>query len=261
MRKLFILTFVSLCLLLTVSCTTQSPSTIEADGNTALIESLTNELARKDNQIVDLQQQVKGKDTTIAVLKEQIQELQTEVEPTPVPETPSPAPAPAPAPAPTPEPMPPIGLSRDNPVPMGQSLLTDDGIEITVLNFAKGNQAWEVILEANRFNDPPSADMQYVIIVVKVVNISSKDEPERVGTDFDLVGSSNRVFSGTERSVVLPGEGEFKSFEGFMGVELYHGGEDTGALDFYIPENESDLVLIYDKFSLFGDNKLFFEVR
>jgi len=152
-----------------------------------------------------------------------------------------------------------LGLSRDNPLPMGKSLVTLEGIEITVVNLIKGNQAWEIIHEANMFNDPPASGMQYIIITVKVKNTSSEEEPCLVSDwDFELVGSSNKVFHGTERSVVLPDEGSLSG----LWVDLYHGGQETGSLDFYVPADETNLVLIWDfAFSFTGENKRFFEVR
>ena len=152
-----------------------------------------------------------------------------------------------------------VGLSRDNPLPMGESLITPEGIEITVVNLIKGNQAWEIIHEANMFNDPPASGMQYIIITVKVKNISSEEEPESVSDwDFELIGSSNKVFHGTERSVVLPDEGSLSG----LWVDLYHGGKETGSLDFYVPADETNLVLIWDcSYNIFKENKRFFEVR
>jgi len=142
---------------------------------------------------------------------------------------------------------------------MRKSLVTPEGIEITVVDLIEGNRAWEIIHEANMFNDAPVVGMQYVIITVRVKNISSEEEPERVSAiDFELVGSSNKVFHSYERSVVLPREGSLSE----LWVELYHGGEETGSLHFYIPENETNLVLIWDfAFSFTGENKRFFEVR
>lgn len=164
-----------------------------------------------------------------------------------------------PPPTEEPPPTPSVGLSRDNPLPMGESLVTPEGIEVTVVNLIKGNQAWEIIHEANMFNDPPASGMQYIIITVKVKNISSEEEPESVSDwDFELIGSSNKVFHGTERSVVLPDEGSLSG----LWVDLYHGGKETGSLDFYVPADETNLVLIWDcSYNIFKENKRFFEVR
>ena len=151
----------------------------------------------------------------------------------------------------------PLGLSRDNPVPMGQSLVTPQGIELTMLNIIKGNAAWDIIHEANQFNDPPDAGMQYILITVKAKNVSSEEEPYLISDmDIGLVGSSNKVVYTFDRSVVLPDEGDLSE----LWVETYHGGEVIGSLHFYIPNNETNLVLIWDA-GIFNKNKRFYEVK
>ena len=150
-----------------------------------------------------------------------------------------------------------LGLSRDNPLPMGEWLLTPEGIKVTMVNLIEGNQAWGIIQEANMFNDPPGEGMHYVIVTVKVKNISSEDEPCLVSDiDFELIGSSNKVFHCYDRSVVLPDEGSLSE----LWIELYHGGEEIGSLHFYTPEDETNLVLIWAS-GFRSENKRFFEVR
>lgn len=61
-----------------------------------------------------------------------------------------------------------------------------------------------------------------------------------------------------KRKVILPDEGSLSE----LWVELYHGGEETGSLHFYTPDDETNLVLIWDcSYSIFKENKRFFEVR
>lgn len=157
---------------------------------------------------------------------------------------------------PIPTSTPSVGLSRNNPLPMGESLVTPEDIEITVLNSTKGDQAWEIIQKANQFNDPPANGMQYILITVKVKNISSQKEPWAY-TDlyFELVGSSNKVFHTFDKSAVLPDEGMLSKLR----AELYHGGEATGSLSFYIPQNETNLVLTWR--GLIETSRRFFEVK
>ena len=150
-----------------------------------------------------------------------------------------------------------FGYSRDNAVPMMQTFLTPDGIELTVMAMIGGIEAWGVIHTANQFNEEPSQGMQYVIITIKAKNISSEKEPYSLLWDLSLslIGSSNIVFNTFDKPVVLLDEGHLSDLD----AELYHNGEYTGSIAFYIPENETDLILIEDFF--LEDYKLFFEVN
>lgn len=163
---------------------------------------------------------------------------------------------PPPTQAPTQTTPPAVGFSRGNPLPVEKSLITPEGIEITVLNLTKGDQAWEIIQKANQFNDSPANGMQYALITVKVKNISSQKEPWAF-TDsyYELVGSSNKIFHTYDKSAVLPKEGILSKLK----AELYHGGEAAGSLCFYIPQNESDLVLTWR--GLTDTSRRFFEVK
>ena len=85
-----------------------------------------------------------------------------------------------------------LGMSRSNPLPRGQPLITD-GIQITVVNATMGSQAWSIIQAANMFNTAPAPGMQYVIITVQVKNISSSTEPYTVmDSDFSLESNASR---------------------------------------------------------------------
>jgi DMSO/TMAO reductase YedYZ molybdopterin-dependent catalytic subunit len=134
-----------------------------------------------------------------------------------------------------------IGFNDGNPVPMGKSLITADGIEVTVLDVTDGYQAWQTLYTDNEFNLPPANNMQYVLITVDLKNISSQLEPWDYNFAyldlFELAGNSNKTYT-PDQSVVLP--------EGSMGdakTILNHGDEVSGTLAFYVPQNENNLVL------------------
>lgn len=157
-----------------------------------------------------------------------------------------------PQPAPV-QPSSPIGLSRTNPVPLGQSFLTPDGFEIKIIKKTEGSSAWNIIKEANMFNDPPADGYKYVIVTYTVKNVSSKEEPAWVSdSSFALIGSSNRVVNTFDKSVVLPSEGSYSG----MSESLYHGGEATGSSNYYVPEGESGMQLIWNPLSSSG--KIYF---
>lgn len=149
------------------------------------------------------------------------------------------------------------GLSKSAPVPMGESVSTPDGFTAKVASITDGNRAWDIIKATNQFNEAPATGYRYAIVGITVTNNKSAQEPAYIsGADFALVGSSNVVFRSFDKSVVMPSEGVLKDLRG----QLYHGGTLTGALCFYIPNNETNLVLIWDKV-LGGNDKRYFEVK
>lgn len=125
-----------------------------------------------------------------------------------------------------------IGTTRDNPLPAGQSLLTPDGFQVTMNSLVEGDAAWSIILNANQFNTPPDSNSKYVLISVDVKNISSQQEPQHISNfDFSLVGSSNKVFHSFDKAVTLSNQGAYVT----LGADLYHGGDATGTIAFYVP--------------------------
>jgi DMSO/TMAO reductase YedYZ molybdopterin-dependent catalytic subunit len=134
-----------------------------------------------------------------------------------------------------------VGFSNRSPVPMGKSLITSEGIKVTVLDVTNGYQAWQTLYADNQFNPLPANNMQYVLITVDLKNISSQQDPWEYYFAyldlFELAGNSNKTYT-SDQSVVLP--------EGSIGnakTILNHGDEVNGTLAFYIPENENGLVL------------------
>ena len=165
---------------------------------------------------------------------------------------------PTPTPTSTPTSSTAAGFSRGNPVPMGRSLVTE-GIEITVVRVLNGAPAWELLSPDDLLNEPPAPGMKYVLVTVKVRNVSSSTEPYSVDYfDFSLVGSSNIAFNPFDILVFLPDTGD----ESELSVSLYRGGEKVGSIAFYVPENETGLVLVSSLgFSLAQENLRYFELK
>lgn len=62
----------------------------------------------------------------------------------------------------------PIGISRDNPVPPGQSILCADNFEITALKTERGQQALNKITDYTSEDIKPYADMEYILVTLSV---------------------------------------------------------------------------------------------
>lgn len=141
-----------------------------------------------------------------------------------------------------------IGMSRKRPLPFGRNLIVPGGVQISVQNLIKGREAWNILHDANNSNEHPEEGYMYVLIEIKAKNVSSEDKGLQLSNmNFKLVGSSNTIFTPFEKSAILPEKGTCKEFGG----EVYPEGEITGSVSFYVPENETNLILIW----IFGDQK------
>lgn len=126
------------------------------------------------------------------------------------------------------------GMSRAYPVPMGVSIVADNDVEVTVLEFER--DAWATIYEANMFNPEPHEGMEYVIVTVKVRSMVDPTKTVLVsGFHFRVVGERAAIYE--RLSVVLDKE---------LDVELFGGGTVEGQIPFQVVQGEKDLVLIYD---------------
>ena len=164
--------------------------------------------------------------------------------PTPVP-TPTNTPTPVPTPTNTPTPVP-TGHKRENPTPPGETVVTSNGLGITIVSVKL--DATSDILNANSFNDPPSEGNRFTILRVRVQNVegSVNNEISISEPDFHLVGSSATLFSSYEHSCgVIPDE---------LSLKLFRGGAGEGNVCFQIPEPESDLILFYEPLFSFNNS-------
>lgn len=133
-----------------------------------------------------------------------------------------------------------MGESRDNPVPCGTAYLTENGLQIQVVEFLKGDAAWEVLRE--HYNDKPEEGMQYVLITLNIVNIDTKDEPEWINAvHFNYLGSSNIA---PDQLVYQPDKGKYRRLD----CELFHQGQVTSSLAYYVPSNDTEMRIAYDSY-------------
>jgi len=108
-------------------------------------------------------------------------------------------PTPTPTPTPTATPLP--GSSRLLPLSVGvQGAITQSGrtFEVTVLQIVRGETAWQMISDQNRFNDPPNEGHEYILFRVNVnyiqgpsdqttsVNWLDFDVVSQIGSDYDM---------------------------------------------------------------------------
>lgn len=135
--------------------------------------------------------------------------------------------------APTQTPTP--GTSRGNPVPVGGTIIGDDGIETHVVSLQRGVDASATLKSYNRFSGNPKDGMEYVLLRLHLRYIGGQDETKRVSSDYyRIVGEQGAIH-----------ESEWRPLGTTFAPELFVGGTTEGEVLFQVQEDEQQLVLIY----------------
>jgi hypothetical protein len=131
---------------------------------------------------------------------------------------------------------------RSNPTNLG------DGWDVKVTNWdgykhyeismvdviTDGNTAWQMIKDANMFNDSPPAGMKYILAKIRFKLFDAEEEPFHVDyLDFDAVSKNGVVYD--HAPVVIP--------EPELSTDLYKGGETQGWAAFLVSENDVPLIV------------------
>lgn len=169
--------------------------------------------------------------------------------------TPAPtaAPTPTPTPAPTPEPTAePVG-SRKSPAKIGDTIYLNISsyrgtgeLSITLLEIISGDEAWDMIKEANMFNDAPGDGYQYILGKFSVTftkDTSGDDIPLEVN-DYDFAYASSDYSVEDLPSIVMP-EPEFD-------LKLYEGATGEGWVCFKSKANEASPYAIFSDTAWFS---------
>lgn len=129
------------------------------------------------------------------------------------------------------------GYSRKNPAPIGvtQTYHVNDYSDnytanIQIVDTMRGQEAWDRIIEANMFNEPPQAGKEYILVKARI-SVQNVKGDKSVSVDeymFDGFSSANAEY--TKVAVVDPEP----VFEG----DLYSGGSLEGY--FVVQVNQND---------------------
>lgn len=121
--------------------------------------------------------------------------------------------------------------TRDNPVPVGTSISSDEWtVTIDAVN-ADGN----AVVAASQFNDPAPAGSHYEIVTY-TVTYTGADSGMAMMVGVDMVTSSGNVIDSYDNPVIL---------EDSIGLdELFNGASATGSLAFAVPDGETALVRV-----------------
>jgi hypothetical protein len=122
--------------------------------------------------------------------------------------------------------------TRDNPVPVGTSISSD---EWTVTVDAYNPAGNEIVAAANQFNEPAPAGSHYEIVTY-TVTYTGEDSGMALMVGLDLVTAGGNVIDGSESLAALEDEIGFD--------ELFNGASATGSTAFIVPDGESVLVRV-----------------
>jgi len=138
------------------------------------------------------------------------------------------------------------GMQRSSPIPFKEKLVTEDW-EMTILEVVRGEAAWNLVLEANRYNDPPFDGYEYIAVKLHVRNIGTVDDSSSIdGYSFNITGSANILHD--LPSIVEP--------EPALDIDLYPGGEYDGWVVFQSIIGETNLMLAFQESWTFDDDEV-----
>lgn len=138
-----------------------------------------------------------------------------------------------------------MGKHRNSPIPFKEKLVTEDW-EMAILEVVRGDAAWDLVFEANRYNDPPTEGYEYIAVKLHVRYIGTVDDSSSInGYSYNITGSAN-ILHGFP-SVVEP--------DPALDIELFPGGEYEGWVVFQSIIGETNLMLAFDNSWTFDDNE------
>ncbi|MDQ6419927.1 stalk domain-containing protein [Paenibacillus sp. LHD-117] len=135
-----------------------------------------------------------------------------------------------------------VGFSRKNPAPLNTKVKFDYDefsgkytAEATITESIRGEEAWEMVYDANMFNEAPPEGYEYLLVKInfKVLKNIIEDKAVQVSYyDFDLVSSSGKDYA--KESIVTP-EPEFN-------VSLYEGASDEGWAAYLVEKGDTPVL-------------------
>lgn len=136
------------------------------------------------------------------------------------------------------------GYSRSNPASIGSSLTYEEEddwlyedykVRITLVQIIRGNQAWNMIEEANMFNDPPAAGNEYILAKIRFEYLESSDPDTQYDIsqyDFTAVSASGKDYEWA--SIVCP--------DPKLSADLYPGASVEGWAAFEVDIDDNPLL-------------------
>ncbi len=150
-----------------------------------------------------------------------------------------------------------LGTDPREPAALGETVTTED-FAVTVRQVVRGEEAYKRLLEANSLNSPPKDGTEYLLALVEVRSLSTKDESVMVDdSDFySVVGDAEDVQATAIRfiSVVEPAPA--------LPFYLYPGGSAAGWVTVEIQKDTPSARLVFAPgFSLDPLNTRYFSIE
>jgi hypothetical protein len=122
------------------------------------------------------------------------------------------------------------GASRANPLAAG-SLISIDNWDVQIVDVKRGDEAWQLIRQSNRLNDPPDPDREYLLVQAWIKNKSQK----KGNLWLDITGQQNKLYKRYQANVISP--------EPRLSTNLEANEEGLGWLVYTIYQGEGNLIL------------------
>ena len=146
--------------------------------------------------------------------------------------------------------------SRLNPATIGEKirLEVDDWyygksiIELSLLETISGDEAWQIVENANMFNSPPESGTEYLLAKFWIKVISTEQEPYEINNVmFDVISGGGVLYNGGFYSI--------SGLEPDLSTDLYVGAEHIGWTYFMVKTNDQNPVAVYN------NDKIWFKLR
>ncbi len=104
-------------------------------------------------------------------------------------------------------------------------------IELELLSLVSGDDAWQMVREANMYNDPPEEGMEYILAKFYVAVLEVEEGPfDMSHAKFDAVSAEGRVYGGFISVAGL---------EPSLRVELYEDADHEGWTYFMVEQDDT----------------------
>ena len=137
-----------------------------------------------------------------------------------------------------------VGADPREPAEVGDLAITDDW-EVSVEQVLRGDKAWQLIYEGNRYNKEPPAGAEYVAAYVRLRNIADADAPALAFDSLFTGASAETEFE--QVSIVEP--------EPELFAQLFPGGTAEGWVAVTVPKDDPEARLAFRGISISTGNR------
>lgn len=131
-----------------------------------------------------------------------------------------------------------LGIQSSEPALLGETIVTNDW-ELTVLEYVRGDRAWQMLQQANMYNEPAAPNAEYILFKLRVRSLDHHDlDTPNITTILSFAVLSQSQTELKQPSLVLP--------DPKLNESLYAGGQTEGWRAYMIPKDEQNLQIIFN---------------